>query len=119
MLNNTLTLPRVYDKRTQNANTSTFAIETDVLSAPKTLTISHSKRKNSTYIDTVAYIDDEARPVSTGDALLSYSKIRVQIKLSYDPQGGRSDIASAIQAAKADLDTLITNELASLLNREV
>lgn len=114
MLQNTQTLGRVYDRRSNSANTSVFSVEATALTAPQLLEISHQKRKDGT-VDTVCYITSDKRP--TPDKNLS--RVRTQVKFSYNPLEGRSDIQTEIAAQIAELTKLYTDSLPSILNREV
>lgn len=117
MLQNTYTLGlNTYDKRLQNAMSSQFSRED--LAHPRTLNVSHATRKNSTIVDTVLYITDDAPITNSVSGNINLSRIRGQFKFSYDPLGGRTDINAQIIEMITELKSLIDTNLGSLLNKE-
>lgn len=116
MLNNTYTIAgKSYDKTTQNANSSTFSDETVVLTEPKKFFVAHKKRKASEVIDTVVALTNDLRPVPEKP----YSRVKVQLKLSYDPTAGIADLGTVIDGMLDELQAFKEATLTSLLNREV
>lgn len=120
MLLNTITLDGVvFDKITFVKNESTYSSESNALTDPKRLRVSHNVRKNG-IVDTLIQSEHQARPVAPdGTTLLPFSAVRAQLKISYNPFEGRQDIQAALIAQKTMLVELFDAELASLLNKEV
>lgn len=87
------------------------------LDNPRTLTVSHDVAKSGR-VSTVIYIDDN-QMVSSASTLPKTSNIRGQLKFSYNPVEGRTDIATDIAEIFAELKEILTpSNLTKILNKE-
>lgn len=84
---------------------------------PRTLTVSHDVAKSGR-VSSVIYIDDIATVLSP-DAQPKTSSIRGQLKISYNPVEGRTDIASDIAEIIEEIKTILSPaNLTKILNKE-
>jgi len=113
----TFTTNNVYDKRTFTANSSIYSKEG--LNHPKTIEISHRRRKGSNVIDTVIINTDDVPVVNAVTGATNHSRVRAQLKISYDPLNGPADTAVILSQLSSELKELFDLELSSILNREV
>lgn len=104
------------DKLFAQPSRSRFSIESRATTAPVFLEVDHNVHKNG-QISTAIAINDDARPdgILTGE----YSRIRVMVKLMYNPLEGRADVPAVLDTNIADLLAIVQAQLPSLINREV
>lgn len=113
---NIVTLTSTYNLTTTRPTSSIRSDSAKPLDNPRVMTVSHDIAKSGR-VSSVVYIDDTLTTVVAGVA--SSSNVRVQLKLSYNPLEGRTDIASDIAVIYAELKEFLTPaNLTKILNKE-
>lgn len=118
MFDNSITLgTETFAKQSVRPLSATYADNNQVLSNPRTLTISHEVGKSGQVSS--AIILDDSKTIPVGNSLVT-DKVRALFKIQYNPLQGRADLAAAIKAAVTELSTFVgdTNNFNKLLNKE-
>lgn len=108
----------VYSLVQQRTNSSLRSDPSTGILNPLLLTISHEQAKNGK-VSSVVILDSEVTVDST-TALPVSDNIRLQFKVQYNPNSGRTDTAVELERLRALLVTFIDNpaNIAKLLNKE-
>lgn len=118
MYNNDLTLDTtIFSLVSEKPTSSIRRVATQPLDNPVGVTISHEVAKNGK-VSSVIYIDDE-KTITTSDNVVS-SMARVQLKITYNPDEGRSDLTTVIEKGVAVMQSFLsgTGNVTKLLNQE-
>lgn len=117
MLPNTLNLNNSsVDKIYAQPTRSRYSDESKILTSPFHINFGHMVNKDGT-VSTVASIDNDK--LVTGREIDGFARVKTQVKFAYNPLKGRSDIKASILADLADLANIVTDNIDSLINKEV
>lgn len=96
---------------------SSYSDNNQSLSNPRVLQISHETAKNARVSSAV--ILDDTQTVTIGNTSVA-DNIRVLLKVSYNPLGGRADLTEKVKAAIVQLTAFAAVEanITKLLNKE-
>lgn len=106
-----------FSRTVTRPTSSTYSDNNQSLSNPRLLTISHETAKNARVSSAV--ILDDTETVVVGNSMAA-DNIRVLLKVSYNPLGGRTDLTTKVKGAIAQLIAFaqVENNITKLLNKE-
>lgn len=106
-----------FSRTVTRPTSSTYSDNNQSLSNPRLLTVSHETAKNARVSSAV--ILDDTETVVVGSSMAA-DNIRVLLKVSYNPLGGRADLTNKVKAAIAQLVAFagVEGNITKLLNKE-
>lgn len=106
-----------FSRTVTRPTSSTYSDNNQSLSNPSTVTISHETAKNARVNSAVIFDDTET--VTVGN-FMTADNIRVLVKVSYNPLGGRPDLTEKVKAAinRSIAFMQVENNVIKLLNKE-
>jgi hypothetical protein len=104
------------DKVYAQTNRSKYSDESRALSGPLTVEVAHQTSKDGT-VSSVIYANDDVLVPGLEDR--GTQRLKVQVKLMYPTNSGRTDIPATALERLADIKSFIDANIASLLNKEV
>ena len=107
----------VFSRTVTRPTSSTYSDNNQSLSNPRTLTISHESAKSGRVASAVIF--DDTATVTVGNSIAA-DNLRVLLKVSYNPLGGRADLTDKVKAAIAQLVAFaeVGANITKLLNKE-
>lgn len=103
-----------FDKVVQGYANSRYSAQSVVLTAPQTIDFKHEANKSG-LVNSVVIFKDNAKVTPES----KFSEVKLQVKLTYNPLEGRTDIEAVLLRQLDEAKTIIDAEIASLLNKEV
>lgn len=106
-----------FSRTVTRPTSSTYSDNNQSLSNPRALTISHETAKSSR-VSSAVILDDTATVVLGNTT--SADNVRVLLKVSYNPLGGRVNLTDVVKAAIAQIVAFagVEGNITKLLNKE-
>lgn len=106
-----------FSRTVTRPTSSAYSDNNQSLSNPRTLTISHETSKSGR-VSSAVILDDTAT-VTVGNTNVA-DNIRILVKVSYNPLGGRADLTAKVKEAIAQLVAFagVEGNVTKLLNKE-
>lgn len=107
----------VFSRTVTRPTSSVYSDNNQSLSNPRTLQISHETAKSARVSSAV--ILDDTQTVTIGNTTVP-DNVRILVKVSYNPLGGRSNLSDVVKSAIAQINAFVADEanITKLLNKE-
>lgn len=106
-----------YSRTVTRPTSSVYSDNNQSLTNPRTLQISHETAKSARVSSAVIF--DDTQTVTIGNTTVP-DNVRVLMKVSYNPLGGRANLTEVVKSAIAQLNAFAQNDgnITKLLNKE-